>query len=81
VQTNLKAFINKCSTSSMARRVSSAIVWKVIVRSYAFRLKTLSMSAIRQIFCRRKAKFSCKIGCDAPVLDLTQGRNLRTLPL
>lgn len=41
----------KCSTSSNGRRVSSAIVWKLIVLSYASLLNTDSMSAIKQIFC------------------------------
>jgi len=50
---HLSAFMIKCSTSSVARRVSSAIVWNVIVRSFALRLNTDSISAMRQIFCRR----------------------------
>ena len=52
--THLRAFMTRCSTSSSGSRVSWAIVWKLIVRSSAFRLKTDSMSAMRRIFCRRK---------------------------
>ena len=32
-------------------------------RSLVGRLNTLSIRAIRQIFCRRKGKFSSRIGC------------------
>lgn len=53
--TNLSAFITRCSTSSTGSRVSSATVWKVIVRSLTGLLNTLSISAIRHIFCRKNA--------------------------
>ena len=58
----LKAFIMRCSTSSRGKRVSSAMVWKVIVRLSAFRRKTDSMRAIKQIFCRKKAYACDKMG-------------------
>ena len=53
--TNLRAFITRCSTSSIGSLVSSATVWKVIVRSFTGLLNTLSINAIRHIFCRRNA--------------------------
>jgi hypothetical protein len=52
------------STSSTGTFVSSAIVWKARTRSSEARLKTLSIRAIRQIFCRRKGEFSCRMGYD-----------------
>ena len=51
--TNLSAFMTRCSTSSTGSLVSSATVWKVIVRSFTGLLNTLSISAIRHIFCRK----------------------------
>ena len=40
------------------------MVAKVKARWDAGRRNTLSMSAMRQIFCLRNAKFSCRMGCE-----------------
>lgn len=58
-----KAFITRCSTSSLGSFVSFAMILNGSTRSLVGRLNTLSIKAIKQIFCRRKGKFSSRIGC------------------
>lgn len=63
-KTHLKAFMTKCSTSPTGNLVSLAIVSNLKVLSSLDLLKTLSIKAIKQIFCLKKEEFSAKIGIE-----------------
>lgn len=61
--TNERAFMTRCSTSNTGMLASLAMRAKGRTLSDVGRLKTASMSAIRQIFCRRNTVLSSKMLC------------------